>query len=394
MLHIHLKFAAPVLVVFAFGAVTIGLFACCSAVAEQSDHMKEGSAKTRTEDKDKQQEDMEKLRGTWKVEKVQYGGEEHASRFQQTITFAGNKIAWQQKTMFRDGTFKLDSKKEPREIDWTLGEFVPVKMLGIYRLEGDKLILSMSPDDHYFRDIRRPTNFATKKKEPQLIYTLTRQPSEAKVEAKGKEAKQMDARLRCSSTMNQIMLAMHNYHEEHGHFPHPAICDKEGKPLLSWRVALLPNLGYRELYKQFKLDEPWDSKHNKKLLAKIPKVYASLGLAPEDAHVTFYQVFVGNGAAFQEKMDITIRDITDGTSNTIFVVEAWNPVPWTKPADLPYDPAKELPMLGGMIRDGLCTFVLGDGSAHTTKNVVEAKVLHALITRNGEEVVNLEDLDR
>ena len=123
-------------------------------------------------------------------------------------------------------------------------------------------------------------------------------------------------------------------------------------------------------------------------------MYAPLRPDPKDADATFYQVFVGNGAAFEEKTDITFMDITDGTSGTIFLVEAWDAVPWTKPVDLPYDPAKELPMFGGMIGDGLFTFVLGDGSAHTSKNVVDAKVMHALITRNGEELVNLEDLDR
>src|SRR5262249_35456516 len=129
-------------------------------------------------------------------------------------------------------------------------------------------------------------------------------------------------------------------------------------------------------------------------LAKIPKVYAPLGPAPKEAHSTFYQIFVGNGAAFEEKTDITLMDITDGTVSTIFVLEAWDAVPWTKPADLPYDPAKELPKVGGMLGDGLFTFVTGDGATHTTKNVVDAKLMHALITRAGGEIIDLEDLDR
>jgi RNA polymerase sigma-70 factor (ECF subfamily) len=396
MLLTKLKIAAmvPLLGVIALGG--IGLFVQANPRNEQQGARKNSPAKSSAKDTDPEPRaaDMEKLQGTWVVEQVEYGGEKRPQPSAGTVTFTRDKVAWQQKSLFREGTFKLDATKRPREIDWTLGEFVPVKMPGVYRFEGDKLILSMGPDDHFYPDSRRPTEFTTKEKDSHWVYTLKRQPAKAKDQPKGEAAKRQEARQRCSSAMHQIMLAMHNYQDKYGHFPHPSISDKDGKPLLSWRVALLPQLGYDELYKQFKLDEPWDSEHNKKLLADIPKVYAPLSLVPKDDHATFYQVFVGNGAAFEEKTDITINDIFDGTSGTIFLVEAWEAVPWTKPADLPYDPAKELPMLGGMIGDGLFTFVLGDGSVYTTKNVVDATLMRALITRNGGEVVNLEDLDR
>jgi hypothetical protein len=64
-------------------------------------------------------------------------------------------------------------------------------------------------------------------------------------------------------------------------------------------VALLPHLGEKELYEQFHLDEPWDSPHNRKLLAKIPKAYSSVDRLPEVAHGTFYQVFVGDSCLFE-----------------------------------------------------------------------------------------------
>jgi uncharacterized protein (TIGR03067 family) len=394
MLLTKFKIAPSVLLLSAFVAGGLGLLAHPAVLAGQQNAQKDRPTQLGAKDKDKPTTDLEKIQGTWTVEKAEYGGHEFPRRSLETITFTGDKVAWQQQTMFRDGTFQLDPTKDPRQIDWTLGEFVPVKVPGIYRLEGDQLLLSLGPDDHFSAESRRPTKFVTKEKESHWVYTLKRQPAKAKDEPKGEDAKLKETRLRCSSVMHQIMLAMHNYHDKHGHFPHPSICGNDGKPLLSWRVALLPQLGYGELYKQFKLDEPWDSEHNKKLLAQIPKVYAQLGPAPKDAQATFYQVFVGNGAAFEEKTNITLMDITDGTSATIFLVEAWDAVPWTKPADLPYDPAKELPKVGGMLRDGLFTFVLGDGSAHTTRNVVDAKLMHALITRNGGEIVDLADLDR
>jgi hypothetical protein len=38
---------------------------------------------------------------------------------------------------------------------------------------------------------------------------------------------------------------------------------------LSWRVKLLPYLEQDHLYRQFKLNEPWDSPHNQALLKEM-----------------------------------------------------------------------------------------------------------------------------
>ena len=80
-------------------------------------------------------------------------------------------------------------------------------------------------------------------------------------------------RVQCVNNLKQIALAMHNYHSANNAFPRPASLDEKGKPLLSWRVAILPYLEQQELYDKFKLDEPWDSPHNKALLKEMPPVY-------------------------------------------------------------------------------------------------------------------------
>ena len=72
--------------------------------------------------------------------------------------------------------------------------------------------------------------------------------------------------------MKQIVLAMWNYEDLKKHLPPVAIRDKNGKALLSWRVAILPQLEQGALYNEFHLDEPWDSEHNKALVAKMPAV--------------------------------------------------------------------------------------------------------------------------
>src|SRR5262249_7254639 len=75
--------------------------------------------------------------------------------------------------------------------------------------------------------------------------------------------------------LRQIGLAFPSYRDPDDHFRAQAIWDAKGKPLLSWRVAILPFIEEEALYRQFKLDEPWDSPHNKKLIPLMPKTYAA-----------------------------------------------------------------------------------------------------------------------
>jgi RNA polymerase sigma factor (sigma-70 family) len=184
-------------------------------------------------------------------------------------------------------------------------------------------------------------------------------------------------RARSLNNLKQILLAMHSFHDVNGHFP-GNITDKDGKPLLSWRVAILPYIEQEGLYKEFKLDEPWDSEHNKKLLAQMPDLYR-VGFEPEDSTKTYYQVFAGPGSAFEPGQKVKILDVTDGTSNTIGVVEAGPPVEWTKPADLPFDadkPAKpELPF-----KNAFAVAML-DGAAYIFRPDIEADTLRDLIGR-------------
>jgi prepilin-type processing-associated H-X9-DG protein len=200
------------------------------------------------------------------------------------------------------------------------------------------------------------------------------------------------------NNLKQIGLALHNFHSANDHFPPVAIRDKSGKPLLSWRVAILPFIEQSGLFNEFKLDEPWDSPHNKALLERMPVVY-SVPVASAEPGMTFYQGFRGPGTIFDpsSKNGVGIREITDGTSNTIAVVEAREAVPWTKPdAEVPFDGApptraesvqKLLTLLGGHFPGGF-NALFADGSVRFLKTSINVITLRALITRNGGEVIS------
>jgi RNA polymerase sigma factor (sigma-70 family) len=200
-----------------------------------------------------------------------------------------------------------------------------------------------------------------------------------------------DAKQRKKSVNNlkQILIALHNYHDVNGTFP-ANVTDKDGKPLLSWRVLLLPYLEQDNLYKQFKLDEPWDSDNNKKLLAMMPRVFKT-GIEPKDSTKTYYQGFAGKGTIFEPGEKIKIQSITDGTSNTLAVVECGPAVDWTKPEDLRYDPKKELPKLEPPFTNTIIA-AMGDGSVHAFKPDIDEKNLRRLVERADGEVIEVDKL--
>lgn len=201
-------------------------------------------------------------------------------------------------------------------------------------------------------------------------------------------SKVREAAQRTSSINNlkQIALAMHNYHSTYGAFPAAAICDKKtGKPLLSWRVAILQYIEEEALYKQFKMDEPWDSEHNLKLAKNMPKIYFHPKANKPGDDKTHYRLFYGKGAAFELNKTSSLATFTDGTSNTIMAVEAEEPVVWTNPNDLAFDPTKALPKMLSI--DGKFSAAYCDGHVQTFKMPIDQEILKLLIQRNDGKVI-------
>lgn len=218
---------------------------------------------------------------------------------------------------------------------------------------------------------------------PALIKGLARLPEEwVKWSAVANE------HARAINNLKQIGLALFNYEAANGHFPNN-ITYKDGKPLLSWRVHLLPYLDQAELHKKFKLDEPWDSANNKPLVAAMPAVFAIPNRAAAKGE-TYLQSFAADEAGdagspfLVPGRKLKIGKFVDGLSNTVAVAEAADAVVWSKPADLKFDP-KNLPKLGG---GRLAFLLLADGSVRSiVVKDLTPELLKALITIDGGEPV-------
>ncbi len=204
-----------------------------------------------------------------------------------------------------------------------------------------------------------------------------------------KKAQESAKRMQSMNNLKQIGLAFHNNHSALGDFPAPAITSKDGKPLLSWRVKILPFIEEERLYKQFKLDEPWDSDHNKKLVNRMPKVYQNPNLKLENGKTT-YLVPTGKGGLFaaQEK-GVKLNNVTDGTSNTIMVVEvpANMAVTWTKPEDWEVTAEGAVEKFLAGLKDGF-NAGFADGSVRYIKKTIDVKTLKAVLSPDGGEVIN------
>jgi hypothetical protein len=198
------------------------------------------------------------------------------------------------------------------------------------------------------------------------------------------------------NNLKQIGLALHNFHSANNHFP-ADVRGKDGKPLLSWRVQILPFVEQGPLFNEFKLDEPWDSPHNKALLDRMPATYAVPG-SPAEPGMTFYRGFSGKGTLFDPAVPqgVDLAKITDGTSNTIAVVEAREAVPWTRPdSEIPFKADDQKPetlkalleSMGGHSAGGF-NALLCDGSVRFLRDATAVQVIRALITRDGGEVVS------
>jgi hypothetical protein len=214
-------------------------------------------------------------------------------------------------------------------------------------------------------------------------------------------AREAARRTQCSNNLKQIGLAMHSYLQANKCFPPAFIPGKDGRPMHSWRILLLPYLGEDAIYRQYRFDEPWDGPHNRALAAQMPRVYkcpSEAGIG--DSH-TSYAMLVGPHAISDGPKGRRPGEIRDGLSNTIMVVEATNAgINWMEPRDVDAEnvrfggPLEYVEQHGNTSEISSChpggaDVVLCDASVQFLSNSLDPKTLKALTTVDGGEQVKL-----
>jgi prepilin-type processing-associated H-X9-DG protein len=198
-------------------------------------------------------------------------------------------------------------------------------------------------------------------------------------------------RTQSANNLKQIGLALMNYHDANGQFPPAYVTDADGKPLYSWRVLILPYLEQSNLYQQWDKTKAWDSPENMALSNTILNVYRS----PNDDGPptgTNYFVVVGANTAFPPDKGIKMFDMTDGTSNTITVIETKGiPGNWAAPIDPSLD--KLTPQVGNLpgqiqpMHNKGTNVLMGDGSVRFLSETTNPQTIQNLLIRNDGNVI-------
>ena len=205
-------------------------------------------------------------------------------------------------------------------------------------------------------------------------------------------------RMQCASSLKQIGYALHNYHEVYGSLPPAYTVDESGKPLHSWRTLLLPFLDMAPLYQEIRLDEPWNSEYNRQFHTNNVSVFRcySGGVCDllerefpgmlDKKGLCFYSVVIGDETPFPGATSTCFSDISDGTSNTVFVVERLIPVCWMDPNhEISFDTA-----LDGINRNAYgvgsahnkgASVLVGDGSVRFISETIEPDRWKATLTK-------------
>jgi len=207
-----------------------------------------------------------------------------------------------------------------------------------------------------------------------------------------------DERERLISNLKLIGLGMHTYMSARYDLtlPSEAIYAPDGRPLLSWRVALLPHLGAeaKALYEQFHLDEPFDSPHNQALIPRMPKLFETPGLSTPPGQ-TRIRGYAGEGAAFDPALfakasrGVQLQEITDGTSNTVFLTVSRASIVWTQPGELPFGPDRAF-MKPAEVGPSGYLLLMVDGLVRELPGSLPGRdaIVGAALTRAGDEIID------
>lgn len=216
--------------------------------------------------------------------------------------------------------------------------------------------------------------------------------------------------------LKQLVLCMHDYEAAYGVFPPPYTTDSYGNRLHSWRTLMLPYLWEQGLYNSVLLHKPWDSPANTRLFnassamdcMTSPRLPAGRG----SSLATHYLAVVDDRAVLRPSGGVRLKDITDGASQTIVLIEVLsNERKWYEPHDLTLQEAVDL-LTGDAVEESVWVdrgffasavydynarwrrlVALADGSTRAIGIVPDRSTALAMLTGNGGEPIDINQID-
>ena len=350
--------------------------------------------------------DNDRLQGVWRVTAPQ-GMDRGMMPGNSIIAFSGyNYLVIVNGKIVSHLTFGITST--PKFATLAFKGFESTKMNAIIQFDGgDKLIMQTEAGKVEFERIARlpltPDELKRIEEDPNTVLHLDTVKMVAEFEKTGQiptspgvtAVKNAALQSESRKKLRDIGIALHEYENAHKQFPaahadERVIAGSKRTVARSWRVAILPFIDQEKLYNQFHLDEDWDSEHNLKLLDQMPEIFRAPGARKESTETPFLAI-VGSQTVISES-GTQMRDIQDGTANTIMLMETKKLVPWTKPEDIDFEPEGEMPKLEPVYEGGLDVgfgfhVVFADNSIKFIKSYTSQKDLRALFTRSGNERV-------
>jgi len=202
-------------------------------------------------------------------------------------------------------------------------------------------------------------------------------------------AREAARRSQCKNQLKQIGLALHNYHDTYGTFPPAYVADETGKPMHSWRVLLLPFIEQNPMYEAYDFDKPWNDVSNLAVTSRVPEVFRCPSTPAQGRlNTTHYVYITGPDTCFDGDKGIQVKDITDGTSRTLLVVESHqSSFAWSEPRDLDITTLGQAATGPSSAHPGGFQAVLADGSVRFITKSLAPEVFRALTTPRGNDTV-------
>ncbi len=196
---------------------------------------------------------------------------------------------------------------------------------------------------------------------------------------------------RAAKCLMTIGMALYSYHDDYGSFPPAYITDETGKPKHSWRVLLLPYLGYDELYGRYDFDQPWDGPKNLALAENVCDIYGSATDPRGRGTMARFLAVVGPRTAWPGQNTVRKVDFVDGLAETILLLDCVDSdVKWTEPRDLSFRDALTFEGTGNYLRiarnrpQGVL-FLDAGSTVGTLPTDFSPELLKSLLTINGGE---------